>query len=135
MAAIQGTSLIALVAAVLWYAPVTAFLMLVSAWARRSAQLWVLLPPVVLIMMERIALGTNHVMDVVWYRLGGVFAQAPPDFAGATQAARHGRTLNLLFTSIDPYPVFANVDLWLGLVVAALLIVATIRIRQYRDDT
>jgi hypothetical protein len=27
------------------------------------------------------------------------------------------------------------VDLWLGVCLAALLIVATIRIRQYRDDT
>jgi ABC-2 type transport system permease protein len=132
---IQGISLIALIAGVLWYAPVTAFLMLVSAWARRSAQLWVLLPPVVLIMMERIALGTNHVMDVVLYRLGAVFAQANPRFPGPDEAAGHGRTLNLLFASVDPFPLFANVDLWLGLLVAALLIVATIRIRQYRDDT
>ena len=132
---IQGTSLIALVVAVLWYAPVTALLMLVSAWARRSVQLWVLLPPVVLIMMERIALGTHHVMDVVFYRLGAVFAEGGADFPGADGAAGHGRTLNLLFANIDPLPMFANVDLWLGLLVAALLIVATIRIRQYRDDT
>ncbi len=133
---IQGISLVAVVAGVLWYAPVTAFLMLVSAWARRSVWLWVFLPPVVLIMLERIALGTNHVMNVVLYRLGGVFAYTrPTDLAVGAVAGRQARTLNLLFTNVDPFPVFANVDLWIGLGVAALLIVATIRIRQYRDDT
>ena len=125
---IQGISLIALVAGVLWYAPITAFLMLVSAWARRSVWLWVFLPPVVLIMMERIALGTSHVWNVVWYRLGGVFESVRPP-------GHPPRTLNLLFANIDPFPVFTNIDMWLGLGVAALLIVATIRIRQYRDDT
>jgi ABC-2 type transport system permease protein len=133
---IQGISLVAVVAGVLWYAPVTAFLMLVSAWARRSVWLWVFLPPVVLIMLERIALGTNHVMNVVLYRLGGVFAYTrPTDLAVGAVAGRQARTLNLLFANVDPFPVFANVDLWIGLGVAALLIVATIRIRQYRDDT
>jgi ABC-2 type transport system permease protein len=133
---IQGISLIAVVAGVLWYAPVTAFLMLVSAWARRSVWLWVFLPPVVLIMMERIALGTSHVWNIVWYRLGGVFAYTPAVDPGAVAAAgQQSRTLNLLFANVDPFPVFANIDMWLGVCVAALLIVATIRIRQYRDDT
>ncbi len=130
---IQGISLVTVVAGVLWYAPITAFLMLASAWARRSVQLWVFLPPVVLIMMERIALGTNHVMTVLFYRLGGVFANTGPSFPGTDVSQR--ATLNLLFANVNHFPVFANVDLWLGLGVAALLIVATIRIRQYRDDT
>jgi len=130
---IQGTSLLAVVAAVLWYAPITAFLLLISAWARRSVQLWVLLPPAILILMEPIALGTNHVRDVVLYRLGAVFAHAgPPGFG---DAAGQRPTLNLLFVNVDPLPLFGNADLWLGVGVAALLIVATIRIRQYRDDT
>jgi ABC-2 type transport system permease protein len=133
---IQGISLVAVVAGVLWYAPLTAFLMLVSAWARRSVWLWVLLPPVVLMMMERIALGTNHVMNALWYRLWSVFTYTPPVDPGVGGAAQQqSRTLNLLFANVDPFPVFANIDLWLGLGVAVLLIVATIRIRQYRDDT
>jgi hypothetical protein len=30
---------------------------------------------------------------------------------------------------------FLNIDLWLGLAVAAVLLFAAIRIRRYRDDT
>jgi ABC-2 type transport system permease protein len=132
---VQGVSLVAVVAAVLWYAPITAFLMLVSAWARRSVQLWVLLPPVILIMMERIALGSNHLLAILLYRLGGVFETVGPTYPGFGGAAGQRRTLNLVWVNVDPFPVFANADLWLGVGLAALLIVATIRIRQYRDDT
>ena len=131
----QWISLVAVVAGVLWYAPITAFLMLVSAWARRSVQLWVFLPPVILIMMERIALGTHHVMDILLYRLGSVFTHAGAAYPALGAGASQRPTLNLLFVNVDPLPVFHNIDLWLGVGVAVLLIVATIRIRQYRDDT
>ena len=132
---IQWVSLVAIVAGVLWSAPITAYLLLLSAWARRSVWLWVFLPPVILIMMERIVLGSSHVWDILWYRLGGVFTHSGVTYPGFGNAAGQHPTLNLLFVNVDPLPVFANVDLWLGVGVAALLIVATIRIRQYRDDT
>jgi hypothetical protein len=132
---IQGVSLVTLIAAGLWYAPITAFLMLVSAWARRSVQLWVILPPVILCTMERFALGTHHLMDILLYRLGAVFAHAGTGDLMSGGVSSQPLTMNLLFANVDPLPVFANADLWIGLVVAAALIVATIRIRQYRDDT
>ncbi len=132
---IQWITLMSVVAGALWYAPITAFLMLVSAWARRSVQLWVLLPPIVLCVGESFALGTHHIWDILYYRLVGVFIH-PGLAAPAVGSNPDPRgTLNLLFASIDPSPIFANVDLWIGLAVAAALIVATIRIRQYRDDT
>jgi ABC-2 type transport system permease protein len=132
---IQGTSLLALVTGVLWFAPVTAYLMFVSAWARRSVQLWVFLPPVILIMMEWITLRSNHVMNILFYRLGTVFAHSGLSLTGLDAGSGQRPNLNLLVVNVDPLPVFANADLWLGLGLAALLIVATIRIRQYRDDT
>ncbi len=38
-----------LIAAMLWYAPFAAYLMLMSIWARRSPYAWALLPPVLLV--------------------------------------------------------------------------------------
>src|SRR5665213_826194 len=70
---IQGISLVAVVAGVLWFSPITAFLLLLSAWARRSVQLWVFLPPLILMMLEQVALGTHHVLNILEYRLGSVF--------------------------------------------------------------
>jgi ABC-2 type transport system permease protein len=132
---IQGLSLLALIAGTLWYAPITAYLLLLSAWARRSVWLWVILPPLVLAMLERIALGTHHVWDVLVYRLGTVFVHPGLNMPAVAGNGGPNLSLNVLFANINPMPVFANVDLWLGVLVAALLIVATIRIRQYRDDT
>jgi ABC-2 type transport system permease protein len=132
---IQWITLVSVVAGSLWYAPITAFLMLVSAWARRSVQLWVFLPPIILAVGESFALGSHHIRDILFYRLGGVFTHSMVALPAARTDAEATGALNLLFANIDPSPVFANVDLWLGLVVAAALIVATIRIRQYRDDT
>jgi hypothetical protein len=97
--------------------------------------LWVILPPLVIAMMERIALGTHHVWSILMYRMGAVFLHAGMTPPGAPDGASQPLTLNMLIANINPLPVFANVDLWLGVLVAALLIVATIRIRQYRDDT
>jgi ABC-2 type transport system permease protein len=132
---IQWITLLSVVAGSLWFAPITAFLMLVSAWARRSVQLWVFLPPIILAVGESFALGSHHIRNILFYRLGGVFAHTGTVMPGPGDGADARATLNLLFANIDPSPVFVNADLWLGLVVAALLIVATIRIRQYRDDT
>ncbi len=131
----QEVSLVAVVAAVLWFAPITAYLLLVSAWARRSVWLWVLLPPVILFVTEYFALHSDHVWHILLYRLGGVFTHSGMTYPAFSPAAAQHPTLNLLFVNVDPMPVFANADLWFGVLVAALLIVATIRIRQYRDDT
>ena len=132
---IQWVSLVAVAAAVLWFAPITAYLLLVSAWARRNVWLWVLLPPVILFVTEYFALRTDHVWNMLMYRLGGVFTHPGMAFSRPHVLADQGQTLNMLFVNVDPLPVFSNVDTWLGVGVAALLIVATIRIRQYRDDT
>ena len=49
----------------------------------------------------------------------------------------HGRVVSLadLFDNISVSKALLNVDLWLGLIVAAVFVFAAIRIRRYRDDT
>ena len=131
----QWLALSGLVVAQLWFMPVMAFLMLVSAWVRRHVQLWVLLPPLVAMVLERIVFSTHLLWDLLWYRLGGVFVMRADSITVAASRDDAAPTLDRLFAGIDPTPVFGNIDLWLGLVVAAVFIVVTIRIRQYRDDT
>ena len=53
----------------LWYAPLAAWLLLVSAWAKRVTILWAVLTPVAVTVVERVALGTHYVQDVIDYRL------------------------------------------------------------------
>src|SRR5882762_9089474 len=55
----------------LWYAPIYAWLLLVSAWARRAAFLWAFLPVLVLGIVERIAFNTTYFVQLIGHRLVG----------------------------------------------------------------
>jgi ABC-2 type transport system permease protein len=136
---VQFAALVAWIGATLWYAPLTAYLMLVSAWARRNVSLWVLLPPVLLALVERIALGTHYIGTAAMYRLGAVWRQLSIDTVlmgpPAPQPGASKLPYAQVLAHIQPAAVFANIDLWLGLLVAAGCIYGAIRTRRYRDDT
>ena len=119
------------------FAPIAAALVLVSGWVRKNVFLWTSLPPVIAIVVEKAGFGTHYIADLLRYRtfygtwevLG--IDPTPPD------AVHHGRVVSLaaLFDNVEMGKAFLNIDLWLGLAVAAALLVAAIRIRRYRDDT
>lgn len=139
---LQGVTFIGLVVASLWYAPVTAYLMLVSALARRNAQLWVLLVPIVAVIVEWYAFRTHYLWRVIAYRLHG---QWPSGVAEYVQRLFTGHNVGPDAAAMSPGPnpftymnagdAFANIDLWIGLAVAAALFFAAARIRRYRDET
>jgi ABC-2 type transport system permease protein len=131
---LETNMLLALVLAVLWYAPLAAALLLVSAWARRMPLLWAVLPPLVAPLLERIAFGTTYLWHFLFYRCFGIWG-----FVGAEAAQwakhSHGEAPAELLDHLNFGAAFGNIDLWLGLVVAAALVFAAIRVRRYRDDT
>jgi ABC-2 type transport system permease protein len=131
---VQGLMLYGLVISMLWFAPLAASLLLVSAWARKNVFLWTSLPPVIAIIMERIAFGTRYTLHLLQYRTWGIW-----DALGINVAPErvHGRVVSLseLFDNIAMGKAFLNIDLWLGLAVAAAFVFAAVRIRRYRDDT
>jgi len=139
---LEAVTFIGLVVATLWYAPITAYLMLVSAVARRNAQLWVFLPPIVAMLVERFAFGTHYLFTVIMYRLQGGWQS---DIVAYVQRLFTGQNLGPDAASMTPAPnplqlmnpahVFANVDLWIGLAVAVAIFYAAARIRRYRDET
>ncbi|MDQ2944483.1 MAG: hypothetical protein M3Y27_00805, partial [Acidobacteriota bacterium] len=51
----------AMVTAAIWYLPIAAWLMLVSAWAKRAVMLWAVLPPLLLYILERVFFGSKMV--------------------------------------------------------------------------
>ncbi len=133
----EGFTLLASVIGALWYAPVTAYLLLVSAWARRNVQLWLLLPPIVALLLENRLLGTAHLSTILWYRLGGLW---PPRLIASIGALFSGPgagpdPAEPFFSGFNMAAAFGNIDLWLGLLAAAAFVFGAIRIRRYRDDT
>ena len=56
---------------VLWHAPIYAWLLLVSGWARRMAFLWAVLPLLAIGVLEKIAFNTTHFAAMLGHRLSG----------------------------------------------------------------
>lgn len=137
---VEGDSLLALVVGTLWYAPITAYLLLVSAWARRNVQLWVILPPLAALLVERLTFGTHYLTTVLLYRLGGGWESSlvlaiQRLFTGALGPQGSLSTPPPQLFARSPLHIFTNIDLWVGLAVAAVFLFGAIRIRRYRDDT
>ena len=125
----QLVLLYGLIIMALWHAPIYAWLILVSAYARRAPFLWAVLPPIAIGVFEKIALDTSH---FGWLMNDRVF--------GFTRAAFDLKDKNGI--PIDPHFVplaqlapgrfLSNPGLWLGLLVAAALLAAAVRLRRYQ---
>jgi ABC-2 type transport system permease protein len=108
----------------LWHAPLYAFLLFVSGWARRTPFLWVMLPPALLLALEKGALHTTFFASLLRHRLVGAMGVA---FA----EGQDGDILRL--SQLTPLRFLSSPGLWVGLAAAALLVAATVRLRRYRE--
>ena len=108
----------------LWFAPLYAYLLLVSAAVRRATFLWAFLPLFGVVAIEWIAFRTMHFAALLKSRVfGGMIAFAP-------DAIKQPVTD---LSQLDPVAFFSNPALWLGLAFAAACIAAAIRLRRYRE--
>ncbi len=141
--ALLGGATIALfwcVTAMLWYAPVVAYLMLASAWAPRGPFLWAVLPPVAAWILERIALPSQVIGEFIGLRLFGMYGVLIPHSSDEAERAEDGlKALVEKIAAIDPIgrlrDFYSSPDLWLGILAAGLLLAAAMWVRRYRDET
>lgn len=133
---VQGIALANMLVASLWYAPVAGYMMAISAWARRSVFMWIILPPALLSMLENIVFGTKYVASFVGYRLGGFFSYLGREPNPAPTELHHiPDSLAQQLDSISALELLGKAELWLGVAVAVGLILIAVRMRRYRDDT
>jgi ABC-2 type transport system permease protein len=118
--------LYALAAMALWQAPVYAWFLFVSGWARRAPFLWAVLPSVTINVVEKIAFNTSHVAALLNDRMLGWVTRA---FA---PQARTGIPIDPL-TQLTPAVFLAAPGLWIGLAIAAILLAATVKLRRFRE--
>lgn len=137
---IQALWLYLIVTAGIWYLPVAAWLLVVSAWARRAVMLWSILPPLALVIAERVFLGTHVIAGQLAARLGGYFAHALQYTPGAanwvTTEIGHD-TINTpvsVIQFLNPGGFFSSSDTWIGAAVGAALIVGAIQLRMRRTE-
>ncbi len=104
----------------LFYAPLYAWLLLVSAWAPRAPFLWAFLPPFVIYGVEKIAFNTSYFLNMLRYRFEG---------PGSGMATEHPQD----FTStLIPHQFLSTPGLWSGLLVAVIFLYLTVRLRRSR---
>ncbi len=106
----------------LWYAPIYAWLLLISAWARRAPFLWAALPLLAIAMVERVAFGTSHLVGLLGYRLSGGGAEATAPGSFPMDPMTHPTLGQFLLTP----------GLRIGLALTAIFLAAAVRLRRYR---
>jgi ABC-2 type transport system permease protein len=108
----------------LWYAPIYAWLLLVSAWAPRAPFIYAFLPPFVIWGVEKMAFRTSHFFGMLQYRLAG------PE--PSTSTARSGNLMEMM-SALTPVQFFTTPGLWVGLAVAAIFLALAVRLRRNRE--
>ena len=114
-----------LAAIALWHAPIYGWLLLVSGWARRATFLWAVLPIIAIQIFEKVTFETSYFAKMVQHRLMG-FAPHAFGFHGEGHP-----TIDSL-AQLTPGRYLSSPGLWLGLLVAAALVFAAVRLRRYR---
>jgi len=115
-----------LTAHALWFAPIYGWLLLVSAWARRTPVLWAALPPVVISVLEKMVFNTTYFGNLLKYRVAGAMKEA-----FGVDPANHGVIEHAW--QLSPLRFLSAPGLWLGLLFAAGCLVAAIRLRRNRE--
>lgn len=118
-----------LVTSVLWEAPIYAWLLLVSSWARRATFLWAVLPWLAISAIEKLAFDTTFFIRMLVNRLTGGFEQG--FVVVKYPKGTHVPVVDRL-TELDPLKFLTSPGLWIGLIIAAVFLIATIRLRRSR---
>jgi len=114
---------------ILWWTPLYSWLLLVSAWARRTPILWAVLPLMAIAAVERIVFGSMHFIKMLEYRLTGAMKEG---FAFAPKKGAQHPVLDQL-SQLDPLKYFTRPGLWFGLLFAAAFLAGAVRLRRYRE--
>ena len=109
----------------LYYAPIYAWLLLVSGWARRAPFLWAGLPLLAIGLVEKIAFNTSHFTAMLESRIAGGGEAVPFPMAG-NAAMHHELTLLTLGRFL------ISPGMWIGLAVAAAFLTGSVRLRRYQ---
>jgi|GEM_PF-27539 len=129
----------------LWALPTVGWLLLCSAWARSKPFLWAVLIPilgaVLLSWLDGLpGIDIPHVK--VWYMLvvRGLLSTVPGIFLINDKFKNESAELGVweglahVFSADDIWQAFTSVDLWIGAIIGAAMILAAIRLRRWRDE-
>jgi len=111
-------------------APLYAWLLMVSAWARRRAALWAFLPLLGIGAAEQMVFGHHtRSRDLIRFLIFDPFARA---FAVDPTRAARPPVIDRV-AQLDPAVVFGRPGVWIGLGLSAAFLFIAIRLRRDRE--
>ena len=126
-----------------WALPTVGWLLLCSVWARSKPFLWALLVPVLAgVFVSMFDLMHLAGADSGWFWKNivarALLSVAPLTWMDVTRISEAdfdgpGAALQL-FSLDNTWSTFATVEMWVGVVVGAVMIFAAIRLRRWRDE-
>jgi ABC-2 type transport system permease protein len=105
------------------FAPIWCWLLLISVWARRAPFLWAAIPPLVIIIVEKITFNSSRFMSLLSSIVGG----------NSDEPANTAAHMSLDAMTPGPGQLLSSPGLWIGLLFAAAFLAAAIRLRRYRE--
>jgi ABC-2 type transport system permease protein len=127
-----------IVTAAIWFLPIAAYLLVISAWAKRAVMLWSILPPIAAILVERWFFGTHVIAHQIGTRLVSLPAVAFNTKLGSwtTTVVDHGtvRTPADIWSFLNFGGFLANPATWIGAAVGVALILGAIQLRMRRTE-
>jgi ABC-2 type transport system permease protein len=128
----------------LWALPAVGWLMLCSAAARSKPFLWAVIVPVLgcaLVSFANLVLGMGYDVSRLWYAVAyrGLLSVFPASWVPTLEASAAGRVhgpedIVSVVDAAQNWTLAASPDLWIGAIIGALMIVAAIRLRRWRDE-
>jgi ABC-2 type transport system permease protein len=109
----------------IWYAPLYAWLMLISAWSRRAPFLWAAMPILAITLFEKMAFHTSYILGFLQSRVSGGNTMDAMSADNPVHAGAH----------MTPLAFLATPGLWFGLAFAALFLFAAARLRRSRNPS
>jgi hypothetical protein len=124
---------------VLWFLPIGAWFLAVSAWAPKNPFLWGLVPPCAIFAVEKLLRRTSWLGEQIANRIDGwvplafnVHVAGPGP--GVKVNDEHFSIPANLLDWIDPRPLLASPELWIGIGVGLLLVFLAVQGRRYRTE-
>jgi ABC-2 type transport system permease protein len=139
---IQGLWLYLIVTTAIWYLPIAGWLLVVSAWAKRAVILWSILPPLAVILAERVFLGTHVIARQLGARLGllsyasHAFQYVPGTENWVNTEIGHD-TITApvsVYRFVNAGGFFSSPETWIGAAAGIALIVCAIQLRMRRAE-
>jgi ABC-2 type transport system permease protein len=137
---LQALWIYVIVTTALWYLPIAAYLLAVSAWAKRAVMLWSILPPIALILAERWFLGSHVIAGQIGERLLGYPQRAFHDESDCcswvTTVVGNDtiRTPTSIWGFFDVAGFVSSPQTWIGVAVGIGLIVCAVQLRTRRTE-